>query len=72
MGSFFAMFLRAMMASAWTFMGREAAAVPWIGRIFVIGLRLEGWPALPKTFRSRLISWVSALATASARRSRMG
>ena len=72
LGSFFAMFLRAMMASAWILMGRDAAAVPWIGRIFVIGLRLLAWPALPKTFRSRTMSSVSDLATASARSSWMG
>lgn len=72
LGSFFAMFLKAMMASAWTLMGRDSAAVPCMGRIFVIGLRLLGWPALPKTFRSRMMFWVSSFATASARSSWMG
>lgn len=41
-GSFFAMFLKAMMASEWTLMGSAVATVPCMGRILIIGLMLLG------------------------------
>lgn len=72
LGSFFAMFLRAMMASTWTLIGRVAAAVPWMGMIFVIDLMLEGCPAFPRTFTNRMMFSVSPFETASERRSWMG
>ena len=63
--SFGAIFLKAKMASAWTLMGRLAAALPNMGRTFVIGLRLIGWPALPRTFSTIMSSSVAPLARAS-------
>lgn len=62
------MFLRAMMASAWTAMGRAEAMELWVmGRIFVIGLMLTGRPALPRTFSNRMISLMLFLEQASDR-----
>ena len=66
------MFLMARMASTWTLVGRFAAAEPNKGRIFVIVLRLWGCPALPRTFRSKLISSMFSSATALAIFSWMG
>ena len=63
LGSFFAMFLRAKMASMWRFMGRAAAPVDNPGSIFMMGLRLAGWPALPRTLIAIIASSKSRLAT---------
>lgn len=69
LGSFFAMFLRAMMASAWSAMERDVSVGVWaMGRIFVIGLMLSGRPAFPRTFRCRMISLIVLVERASDRR----
>ena len=62
------MFFMAMMASAWTVMGRAEAVELWaMGRIFVSCLMLTGRPALPRVFSKRMVNLTSFLEEASDR-----